>query len=54
MMDWMNEYNGDTLSKLDEAKALSYLRSQQVRVLQVRDKMRRSIADARAYLGHQP
>lgn len=54
MMNWMNEYNGDTLSKLDEAKALSYLRGQQVRVLQVRDKMRRSIADARAYLGQQP
>lgn len=52
MMSWMNQYDGDSLRKLDEAKALAYLRDQHIRVLRVRDQMRQSIIDAQAYL-HQ-
>lgn len=54
MMDWMHQYNGDTLGKLDQAKALDYLRDQQTKVNAVHDQMRRSIAEANTYLGQKP
>jgi len=54
MMTWMNQYNGDTLGKLGQTKALDYLNDQQNKVNQVRDQMRRSMADANAYLGKKP
>lgn len=50
MMDWMQAYNGDTLKKIDEAKALAYLKEQQLKVTGVRDKMRKSMAEAEHYL----
>ncbi|AQG79806.1 hypothetical protein [Spirosoma montaniterrae] len=48
MMDWMHQYNGDTLAKLDEAKAIDYLKDEQRKVNSVRDQMRQSIANAKA------
>jgi len=50
MMDWMHQYNGDTLGKLDQAKAVEYLKEQQRKVNDVRDQMQKSIADAQQYL----
>jgi hypothetical protein len=50
MMDWMHGYNGDTLAKLDQDKALDYLKAEQQKVLRVQDLMKKSIADAKAYV----
>ncbi len=50
MMDWMHEYNGDTLKKLDQAKALVYLKDQQAKVNTVRDAMQKSITNAERYI----
>jgi hypothetical protein len=50
MMDWMHGYNGDTLGKLDQAKALDYLKAEQQKVLRVQDLMKKSITDAKAYV----
>jgi hypothetical protein len=50
MMDWMYKYNGDTLKKLDQARALAYLKDQQRKVNAVRDKMQKSLADAKHYV----
>ena len=50
MMDWMHQYNGDTLGKLDQTKAVEYLKDQQRKVNDVRDQMQKSIADAQKYL----
>ena len=50
MMDWMHEYNGDTLKKLDQTSALAYLKDQQTKVNAVRDTMRKSLAEAKQYV----
>ena len=50
MTDWMHDYNGDTLKQLDQARALAYLKAEQAKVNTLRDKMRKSIADATSYL----
>lgn len=50
MMDWMHQYNGDTLSKLDQPKALSYLMAQQTKLNSVRDQIRNSLTNAQNYL----
>lgn len=50
MMDWMHEYNGDTLKKLDQARGLTYLRTQQEKVNTLRDQLKKATADAKAYL----
>ncbi|GAB4032735.1 hypothetical protein [Spirosoma jeollabukense] len=50
MMDWMHEYNGDTLKKLDQAHGLVYLKDQQTKVNTVREAMRKSLADAKRYI----
>jgi hypothetical protein len=50
MMDWMHGYNGDTLAKLNQDKALDYLKAEQQKVLRVQDLMKKSIADAKAYV----
>jgi hypothetical protein len=50
MMDWMHGYNGDTLGKLDQAKALDYLKAEQQKVLRVQDLMKKSITDAKVYV----
>jgi len=50
MMEWMNQYNGDTLPKLEPNKAMEYLKGQQVKVNEMSRMMRKSIADAKTYL----
>ncbi|CAN5487957.1 hypothetical protein BH09BAC4_BH09BAC4_24690 [soil metagenome] len=50
MMDWMHEYNGDTLKKLDQTQGLVYLKDQQTKVNTVREAMRKSLADAKQYV----
>ena len=50
MMNWMHQYNGDTLAKLNEQQALAYLKDQQQRVSAMSQLMRKSITDAQAYL----
>ncbi|GAB3898804.1 hypothetical protein [Spirosoma agri] len=50
MMDWMHGYNGDTLAKLDQSKALAYLKDQQQKVNALRQMMQQHIADAKTYL----
>jgi hypothetical protein len=50
MMDWMQQYNGDTLGKLDQTKALNYLNSQKKSIDQVQLRMKKSIAEASQYV----
>lgn len=50
MMEWMHQYNGDTLGKLDQAKAVEYLKDQQVKVNEVRDQTEKSISEAKRFL----
>jgi hypothetical protein len=50
MMDWMNQYNGDTLRQLDQQQAVDYLKSQQQKVNAMSQQMRQSMTDAREYL----
>lgn len=50
MMDWMHQYNGDTLGKLDQTKALDYLNGQKKSIDQVQMRMKKSIADASQYV----
>lgn len=50
MTDWMNGYDGDTLAKLTEPRALLYLRDQQQRVNAMTRQLRQRITEARAYL----
>lgn len=50
MMDWMHQYNGDTLGKLDQAKAVEYLNDQQAKINKIRDQTEKSISDAQKYL----
>jgi hypothetical protein len=50
MMDWMQQYNGDTLGKLDQAKALEYLNSQKKSIDAVEVRMKKSITDASQYV----
>lgn len=50
MMDWMHQYNGDTLKTLSEDKALDYLKDQHQKVNTMSQLMRKSITDAQTYL----
>jgi hypothetical protein len=50
MMEWMHQYNGDTLGKLEQAKAIEYLKDQQTKINQVHDQTQTSIMDAKKYL----
>lgn len=50
MMDWMHEYNGDTLAKLDQQQAMQYLKDQQQKVNVMRQLMLESMRNAKAYL----
>lgn len=50
MMDWMHGYNGDTLKKLEQAKALEYLKAEKAKIDQVRDLTKKSIADATKFV----
>lgn len=48
--DLLRQYNGDTLSKLNQTQSVTYLNDQYATVSRVRDQMKRSMADANAYL----
>ncbi|GAB3571403.1 hypothetical protein GCM10027578_29580 [Spirosoma luteolum] len=50
MMTWMNQYNGDTLRKLSEPRAIEYLTDQKKTIDQVRDRMKKSIASASEFV----
>jgi hypothetical protein len=50
MMDWMHQYKGDTLKKLDSAQATAYISDQKQKIVAVRDLMQKSIADAKLYV----
>ena len=49
MMSWMNQYNGDTLKKLQPAQAMTYLRDQHGKVKDMGQIMQVSISHAKAY-----
>lgn len=50
MMDWMHQYNADTLAKLNEAKATEYLRSEKAKIERVQTQTFQSISRAEAYV----
>ncbi len=50
MMSWMNQYNGDTLKKLEPAQAMTYLRDQHGKVKDMSQIMQVSIDHAKAYV----
>ncbi|RYF73149.1 MAG: viral A-type inclusion protein [Cytophagaceae bacterium] len=50
MMDWMGQYNGDTLKKLPEADALRYLAEQKQLINNAKAKINQSIQQAQTYL----
>lgn len=50
MMSWMNQYNGDTLKKLQPAQAMKYLKDQHNKVTEMSHIMRASIDHAKAYV----
>ena len=51
MMDWMAQYNGDTLEKLPSDEALRYLNAQKDQITDVKTKVNSSIEQARQFLG---
>ena len=50
MMSWMNQYNGDTLKKLQPAQAMEYLKDQHNKVTEMSRTMRTSIDHAKVYV----
>ncbi len=50
MMDWMANYNGDTLKKIPQAEAIRYLNDQKQRITDAKNKIDQSISQANAYL----
>lgn len=50
MMNWMHQYNGDTLETLNEEQAMAYLKAQQQQVNAMSQLMRQSITNAQNYL----
>ncbi|XWW44650.1 viral A-type inclusion protein [Fibrella sp. USSR17] len=50
MMDWMDQYKGDTLKKLPEADALRYLAEQKQLINNAKAKIDQSIAQSQNYL----
>ncbi len=51
MMNWMEGYNGDTLTKLSAEEAMRYLTAQKEQITDVKTKVNTSIEQARQYLG---
>jgi hypothetical protein len=54
MMDWMHNYNGDSLKTLGTAAAINYLKSEKVKINSVRDKMLEGLAKAEKFTGKNP
>lgn len=50
MMDWMHHYKADTLAKLEDNAAKAYVDEQAARILVVQQRLKKSIANAEAYL----
>jgi len=50
MMNWMHQYNGDTLATLNEEQAMVYLKAQRQKVNAMSQRMRQSITNAQDYL----
>lgn len=50
MVNWMAQYNNDTLAKLPSAEALRYLADQKNQIIDVRAKIITSIEQARRFL----
>jgi hypothetical protein len=50
MMDWMRNYNADTLDLLDAEKAADYLAEQKRKIIDVRDRMTSVQRDAEKFL----
>ena len=53
MMHWMNQYKGDTLTKLSSDDALRYLSEQKDQITDVKAKFNTSIDQARQFLDKQ-
>ncbi|GAB2542056.1 viral A-type inclusion protein [Spirosoma aerophilum] len=51
MMNWMDQYNGDTLSKLPSEEALRYLSAQKDQINDVNSKIKTSLEQASQFLG---
>jgi len=49
MMDWMHNYRADSLAQMDEKSASAYISEQKTKIEIVRDKMKKSIADAKQF-----
>jgi hypothetical protein len=54
MMDWMHQYKGDTLKKLDSAQAEAYIAEQKQKIVIVKELMLKSIEDAKLYISKKP
>ena len=50
MMDWMGQYNNDTLAKLKSEDAIRYLDEQKEKINDVKTKLNSSLTDARKFL----
>lgn len=50
MMNWMHQYQADTLEKLGDEKATEYIADQKQKIVTVREKMNKSIREARAFI----
>jgi chromosome segregation ATPase len=50
MMDWMNQYNPDTLNTLDIEQATKYLTDQKNKITMVKDNTLKNIEPAKQYL----
>ena len=50
MMDWMHDYNGDSLKSLSGEEALKAMNAEKTQISTVRDKMLESMAKAEQFL----
>lgn len=50
MMDWMHGYSVDTLKKLDQQKAMEYLKAEKAKIDKVNELTKKSLADAASYV----
>ena len=54
MMDWMHNYQGDSLKTLKVAAAMPYLETEKTKINVVRDKMLQSMNRAQKFLDSNP
>ncbi|NBB20861.1 hypothetical protein GVN20_15945 [Runella sp. CRIBMP] len=53
MMEWMHDYNGDSLKKLPPSQAIQALTQEKIKIEQVSDDMLKSIEDTQNFLKQQ-